>query len=151
MQLDFTVRIYTDGACRNNQNKNNVGAWAYRLEQLDKVKEVSGVEINTTNNKMELTAVIKALEALNETAKAYKIIVYSDSNYVVQGVNSWRASWEAKCFAKVANSEYWQYLYSLVDSFSDITFVWVPGHSTVLYNNKVDKLCNDAMDAYLRS
>ena len=147
--MDSTIRVYTDGACRGNQKTNNIGAWAFRLEQFDRALEGCNVELDTTNNKMELLAAIKALTKLNDNAKNCKIFVYSDSNYVVQGVMSWRKSWEAKAYKNVANLSYWKELFEQVDRFRTIIFVWVPGHSAVAGNERVDFLCNQAMDKYL--
>lgn len=140
------IRIYCDGACRGNQKTENIGAWAYRLEQFDRVAEAAGFEKNTTNNKMELQAAIQALSALKEPAKQYPIRVFSDSQYVVSGVNDWHQGWEAKGYDGVKNADLWQQLMKLVYQYHRIQFIWVKGHATNLGNQRVDLLCNKAMD-----
>lgn len=147
--MDSTIKIYCDGACRGNQKSENIGAWAYRLEQFERVKESAVAIHNTTNNKMELTAVIQALRALNsEIAKQYPIRVYTDSNYVVSGVTDWHRGWEARGYSGVKNADYWIELMHLVRQFTDIDFIWVKGHADNKGNQRVDLLCNQAMDNY---
>lgn len=142
------IEIYTDGACRNNQNSSNIGAWAYWMHCFEEniEKEDYAIEFNTTNNKMELTAVIKALQALKEPAKKHKILVYSDSQYVVSGVSNWSTSWIAKGWKNVKNSNLWQQLLALISQYSNIEFIKVSGHSNNTKNDYVDLLCNKAMD-----
>lgn len=147
--MDSTIRIYCDGACRGNQKAENLGAWAYRLEQFDRAKEEAKAIPNTTNNKMELMAAIQALRALNvEVAAQYPIRVYADSNYVVSGVTEWHRGWELRGYSGVKNSEYWIELIHLVRQFRDIDFIWVKGHASNIGNQRVDLLCNQAMDNY---
>lgn len=146
-----SILIYTDGACRGNQNSgiNNLGAWAYLITFEGRTKSNAGVCVNTTNNKMELQAVIEALKALKEGAKFRDIIVYSDSQYVVSGYNDWQWGWRAKNWIGVKNVELWQELLVLASQYSNLTFIRVPGHSDVELNNCVDALCNAAMDQYI--
>lgn len=144
------IRIYCDGACRGNQKTENIGAWAYRLEQWDRAKEDAQAFKNTTNNKMELVAAIEALTALKEPAKSYPIRVFSDSQYVVLGVNEWHKGWEAKNYSGVKNSELWKQLMNLIYTFPKIEFIWVKGHAGSFGNERVDLLCNQAMDDLLR-
>lgn len=148
--MEETIKIYCDGACRGNQQTENIGAWAFQITQFDRCVEDSGFVKNTTNNKMELMSAIKALSALKEPAKKFLIRVFSDSQYVVSGVNDWHKGWEAKGYAGVKNAEMWQDLMRLVYSFPNIEFVWVKGHATTAGNNRVDLLCNRAMDEGLQ-
>lgn len=143
------VIIYIDGACRNNGKEGNVGAYAYKLSCGDRVKTDAVVEHNTTNNRMELMSAISALEALTSAAKMYKINVYSDSQYVVRGINEWSRGWKLKNYYGVKNDDLWRRLMGLVESFPYINFQWVQGHDKVAGNIEVDTLCNLAMDGKL--
>lgn len=140
--------IYTDGACRGNQNTSNIGAWAYQLEFRGKIKECFGGASNTTNNIMELTAVIKALEALNDNAKNYSIKVYSDSQYFISGINEWCKTWELKKWKNIKNVDLWRQILKLKEKFPKIEFLKIKGHSGNNGNERVDYLCNLAMDNY---
>lgn len=101
------ITIYTDGACRGNQKAENLGAWAYHMScpEEGRVKEDCGAEPNTTNNKMELQAVINALRVLKEPAKLHQIKVFSDSQYVISGINEWCSGWMNKGWKDVKNAE----------------------------------------------
>jgi ribonuclease HI len=133
------IEIYTDGACSGNPGP---GGWGAVLRYKGIEKELSGGEQNTTNNRMELTAVIKALEALKEPCM---ITLYTDSKYVSDAFNQgWIYSWLKKGWKKadgkpVMNQELWQQLYALWKQ-HDITLVWVKGHADNYYNNKCDEL-----------
>ena len=132
------ILIYADGACRNNQAEENIGAYGVVLLYGDNKKELSGVFKNTTNNKMEILAVIEALKAL----KRYDlpIEIYTDSQYVVGTMTqNWRRN---------ANHEYWFELDQLVEKCTDIKFIKVKGHADSMYNIRADLLCNMAMDNY---
>ncbi|MCL2177173.1 MAG: ribonuclease HI [Firmicutes bacterium] len=155
------IFLYTDGACRGNQDTNNVGAWAYCLvfgesaenTNAKHTKTDSGFAKNTTNNIMELTAVIKGLEALSNKT-AYPILVYSDSKYVVEGITNWYKNWqknnwqrkEGTKWTDVKNKELWQRLVNLKNQCTDINFIHVYGHSGIELNELVDKLCNTTID-----
>ena len=142
------INIYCDGACRNNQNTNNIGAWAYWMECPEEHRTLcnSKAVLNTTNNKMELQAAIEALSILKEPAKFHDIFIYSDSQYLVSGMNTWRFNWQLKNWKDVKNANLWQELIQLSEKFPKITFIKVKGHSDNFYNNYVDTLCNNAMD-----
>ena len=133
------IEIYTDGACSGNPGP---GGWGAVLRYKGIEKELSGGEQNTTNNRMELTAVIKALEALKEPCM---ITLYTDSKYVSDAFNQgWIYSWMKKDWKKadgkpVLNRELWQQLYALWKQ-HDITLVWVKGHADNVYNNRCDEL-----------
>lgn len=142
------ILIYADGACRGNQNQTNVGAYAYSLSCGDKKKSFAEAVANTTNNKMELMSVISALKALKPAAYTAKIIIYSDSQYVVSGYNQWMVGWIAKNWNGVKNPDLWQELLAESRKFSNLTIVKVPGHADCEGNNQVDLLCNAAMDQY---
>lgn len=143
------IIIYCDGGCRGNQNIENVGGWGAVLQYKGKHKEIRGGEKNTTNNIMELTAAIKALESL----KTFHIPVevHVDSAYVVNGMNDWVKGWIAKGWRKsnkkpVENKELWIKLKELADKQTKINFIKVAGHSGVELNELADQLANKAMD-----
>ncbi|MBQ2818821.1 MAG: ribonuclease HI [Clostridia bacterium] len=133
------VEIYTDGACSGNPGP---GGWGVVLRYGEREKELSGGEAQTTNNRMELTAVIKALEALKESCQ---ISLYTDSKYVSDAFNQgWIYGWMKKGWKKadnkpVLNVELWQRLYELWKK-HDITLIWVKGHAENPYNNRCDEL-----------
>lgn len=133
------VVIYTDGACSGNPGP---GGWAAILRYGDTEKELSGGENPTTNNRMELLAVISALEALRESCC---VTVYSDSKYVCDAViKGWARSWRAKGWiradkAPAKNPDLWERLLNLLDK-QETTFQWVKGHADNRYNNRCDEL-----------
>ena len=125
------VNIYTDGACSGNQNEENVGGWGCILEYGPHTKELCGGEINTTNNRMELTALIAGLSALKE--KGLDIFVYADSSYLVNCFkNKWYAKWQKNGWLNsakqpVENKELWEKLIELMQGQS-LSFRLVKGH-----------------------
>lgn len=124
------VIIYTDGSCIKTN-----GGWAFFLiNYRNKNWLVSGGERNTTNNRMEMTAVLNALTLV----KAPEIEIRTDSQYVIGGCTTWREGWYRKNYRDVINLDLW---YKIWEQMEDryITFTWVPGHSGEVYNEKVDK------------
>ena len=153
------MKIYTDGGCSGNPGP---GGWAYvivkNLPESDDplasiVKEAWGAEKNTTNNRMELQAVISALEALpgiNEQACG-KIEVYTDSQYVQKGMSQWIKDWKTRGWktagkAPVKNQDLWQRLDSLAADFP-ISWHWVRGHAGNVYNEHCDSLTQKAINS----
>ena len=136
------VDIYTDGACSGNPGK---GGWGAVLVYGKTEKELCGGEAETTNNRMELTAVIKALEALKEPCE---VTLTTDSKYVCDAINQgWLQSWILKGWRKadkkpVLNVDLWQQLLPLLDK-HEVTFVWVKGHNGHKYNERCDDLAVD--------
>lgn len=146
------IVIYADGACRGNQNTENLGAYAYRLQYKDHVKEFAHAEEITTNNRMELSSVIYALKALNESvAKNMRVEVYTDSQYVCSGFNEWSKAWVAKDFEGVKNPDLWKTLLSFKNIYPNLYINKVKGHSNDELNKRVDYLCNAAMDDYIKN
>ncbi len=140
------IIIYTDGGCRGNPG---VGGWGVWLRYKDHDKKIKGAEQNTTNNKMELTASIKALETLK--SNDISVDLYTDSKYVIQGINEWIDNWKVKNWKNsnnktVKNIELWKRLDELNQKFS-INWHWVKGHSDDPGNDMADSLANQAMDA----
>lgn len=133
------VTIYTDGACSGNPGP---GGWAAILVYGGTEKELSGGERETTNNRMELLAVISALKALKEPCR---VKIYSDSQYVCDGINKgWARSWKAKGWMRnnkeaAKNPDLWESLLSIIDV-HETKFIWVRGHADNDYNNRCDKL-----------
>ena len=132
------IILYTDGACSGNPGK---GGWGAILFYNGIKKEISGGEENTTNNRMELTAVIKGLEALKEPCK---VDIYSDSAYVVNAfLQNWVGSWQNNGWksykGKVLNIDLWQRLLQLV-SIHSVSWHKVKGHADNEYNNRCDSL-----------
>lgn len=144
------VIIYTDGACSGNQNENNLGGWGVVLKHGDKMQELFGGSVNTTNNKMELQGAIEGLKALNNTNVSVEM--YLDSNYVLQGITSWinnwkKNGWKTASKKPVENKELWIELDELKGEFADIKFVKVKGHNGVELNELADKLANKGIDS----
>ncbi len=140
------VSVYTDGACRGNPGK---GGWGAILVYGGREKELSGGEVETTNNRMELSAVIAALGALKEPCE---VTLTTDSQYVVNAIEKgWLASWQQKGWRKsdrgaVLNVDLWQKLVALLDVHK-VNFVWVKGHNGHPYNERCDKLATDFADS----
>lgn len=134
-----TVTIYTDGACSGNPGP---GGWGAILMYGTSRKELSGGEPQTTNNRMELIAVIAALEALKESCD---VQLYSDSRYVIDGIEKgWAKNWKSHGWMKAnkkpaLNADLWDRLLSLCDH-HNVTFHWVKGHAENEFNIRCDKL-----------
>lgn len=134
-----TVELYTDGACSGNPGK---GGWGAVLKYGNLEKELCGGEKETTNNRMELTAVIKGLEALKEPCV---VELTTDSKYVADGLGKgWAAGWQANGWRKkdkkpALNSDLWERLLEL-DSVHTINIHWVKGHAGHKYNERCDEL-----------
>jgi ribonuclease HI len=132
------IEIFTDGACKGNPGP---GGWGALLRMGKHEKELSGGEAHTTNNRMEMTAVIRALEAL---AQPCHVILHSDSRYVIDGMTKWIESWQRKGWITssrkpVLNADLW---HELIEAAAPhhIEWVWVRGHSGHVENERVDQL-----------
>ena len=134
-----TVTLYTDGACSGNPGP---GGWGCILEYNGVQKELSGGEAETTNNRMELTAVIKGLEALKESCI---VELYSDSKYVIDALQKgWAVSWQQKGWRKAdkkpaLNPDLWQRLLELAERHT-LRYHWVKGHADNPMNNRCDEM-----------
>lgn len=140
------VLLFTDGACSGNPGP---GGWAFILRHPSSGKEIerSGGEAMTTNNRMELTGVIKGLEALTRTSR---VEIWSDSQYVLNGLREWMAAWKARGWRTankkpVKNLELWQELDEL-QSKHQLTFHWIEGHAGHPENERCDQLAVEARD-----
>lgn len=131
------VKLFSDGSCLNNPGR---GGWAFILEYGEYKLKKSGGESFTTNNKMELTAVIMGLKALKFPCE---VELYSDSSYVVNGINGWIFSWIKKNFKDVKNPELWRE-YLQVSALHKIRAFWVKGHDGHPQNEECDELARKA-------
>lgn len=131
------IYIYTDGSSRGNPGP---GGWGVVMKFKDKVKELSGGVSNSTNNRMELTAVIEALEALK--TNKYEIEIYSDSKYVVDSVNKgWVFNWNKKPnMAGKKNPDLWKRFLKVYSNYNNISLIWVKGHNGHVENERCDSL-----------
>lgn len=129
--------IYTDGSSRGNPGP---GGWGVVMKFRDKVKELSGSERSSTNNRMELTAVIEALEAVKTTK--WPVEIYTDSRYVVDAVNKgWVFNWNKKPnMSGKKNPDLWKRFLNIYSKYNSITFIWVKGHNGHPENERCDKL-----------
>ena len=133
-----TIEVFTDGACLGNPGK---GGWGVLIRGHGMERELSGGELKTTNNRMELMAAIRGLEALREPSK---VILTTDSTYVKDGITSWiinwkRNGWKTATRKPVKNIELWLRLDAVVEQ-HDVTWCWVKGHSGNVENERVDQL-----------
>jgi len=138
------VEMYTDGACSGNPGP---GGWGVLMRYGDHEKEMSGGEDETTNNRMEMMAVIQGLEALKKSSEVH---VYTDSKYVMQGVNEWLEGWKAKGWKTAAkkpvkNQDLWERI-DLLISKHKVTFFWVKGHAGHPENERCDQLAVEAAE-----
>ena len=137
------INIYTDGACSGNPGK---GGWGAYIEAENSVEELSGYENSTTNNRMELTAVIKSLEYIQNPVE---INIFTDSKYVMEGINSWiknwkKNNWKTSNKKPVKNKDLWEKLDSLIIN-QKIKWTWVKGHNGNIGNEKADFLATEAI------
>jgi len=136
--MDKEAIVYTDGACSGNPGP---GGWGATIKIGDETFEIFGGEDNTTNNRMELIAAIKALEYLNEN---HKITLYTDSNYVKDGITKWifnwkKNNWKTSTKKSVKNSDLWIQLDEIQNK-REVKWNWVKGHSGNLGNERADEL-----------
>ena len=142
--MNKKVDIYTDGACSGNPGP---GGWGVLIEIDNKNIELSGGDKDTTNNRMELMAAIKALEEIDQD---YEITLYTDSNYVKDGITSWISNWKKnnwKTASKkdVKNKELWMRLDEAIKD-KNISWVWVKGHAGNAGNEQADYLARSALE-----
>lgn len=143
--MSDTVTIFTDGACSGNPGR---GGWGAILRFGTVEKELSGGELNTTNNRMELTAVIRALESLKRPCA---VDLYTDSQYVKNGVMEWMRGWRARGWKTadrkpVKNVDLWEQMWQLAQTHK-VTLHWVKGHAGHPENERADELARLATPA----
>ena len=137
--------IYTDGACKGNPG---MGGWGVLLSYKGHTKELSGGEQLTTNNRMELTAAIQALESLHYSCQ---IKLYTDSKYVLQGITDWLQNWKKRAWKTasnqaVKNEDLWRRLDAAIQRHA-IEWIWVKGHAGDSGNERADLLANEGIKA----
>ena len=130
------MNIYTDGSCLTNPGP---GGWGVLILDKECEWEISGNKNDTTNNQMELQAVIEAIKFLDKGG----LIIHSDSMYVINGITKWIDNWIRKDWKKVKNVELWKELYDLSKE-RDIEWIWVKAHADNEYNNRVDQIARNA-------
>ena len=135
--------LITDGACSGNPGP---GGWCVIIKQDNKINEYFGGEFETTNNKMELTAVIKGFENLENKSE---VLVKTDSTYVINGITKWLPNWKAKGWINsarkpVANRELWEKLENLI-KIHKVEWLWVKGHSGDIENERADELAREGL------
>ena len=145
--MNQLVEIYADGACKGNPGP---GGWGACLIFDGNEKTLSGGEKLTTNNRMELTAAIRALEALK---KPCSVKLYTDSSYVQKGISEWIIGWKARSWRTadkkpVKNEDLWKILDALVN-IHEVQWIWVKGHAGNVGNEKADVLANEGVLPYL--
>lgn len=156
-ELSAGFAIFADGACRGNPGP---GAWATMIQDTNSevILKSSGVDVPTTNNKMELEGVIRGLKGLVEkwieegiSDHESPVFVYSDSKYVVEGIEKWVPGWKGRGWKKADNKEpenllLWKELDQLKASFNHINFLWIKGHAGHPQNEMCDRMANLALD-----
>ena len=147
MVTETLINIYADGGCRGNPGP---GGWGVLMQSGENSKELWGGEANTTNNRMELTAVIRALEALKRPTAAR---IHTDSQYVQKGISQWihnwkRNGWRTADKKPVKNAELWQRLDELTKT-HELKWLWVKGHAGHPGNERADALANRGIDELL--
>jgi ribonuclease HI len=143
------VELYTDGACRGNPG---IGGWGALLQSDSRQKELCGYEVNTTNNRMELMAAIRGLEAVERQSQ---VVVYTDSQYVCKGITEWIENWKLKGWKTasgkpVKNSKLWRDLDAVCKQYT-VEWRWVRGHTGNPGNERADELANLAIDQFLNA
>ncbi|MEA3533225.1 ribonuclease H [Rhizobium sp. CC-YZS058] len=147
LEEEPTFSVYADGACEPNPG---TGAWAFVVYRngIEQYSE-AGAELHTTNNRMELTAVLRALDWISVNAPS-KALLHSDSQYVVRGCNEWRRRWMAKGWKKgsadMPNADLWRELDGRLEA-QPVSLIWVRGHSGIVGNERADRLASDAIAA----
>jgi ribonuclease HI len=147
--LDDVVEIYTDGACKGNPG---VGGWGVLMKAKGRTRELHGGEAATTNNRMELLAVIRALEALKRPCR---VRLHTDSQYVQLGISKWINQWKKNGWRTadrkpVRNAELWRELDALAQK-HEIEWLWVKGHAGDFGNERADELANLGVASVARS
>lgn len=145
MTQDKTVSLYTDGACKGNPGK---GGWGVLMRYDSHEKELFGGEAHTTNNRMELTAIIQGLAALKRPCA---VVIYTDSQYVKNGMEKWihgwkKNGWKTASKQPVKNEDLWQQLDRLAAQ-HQIQWQWVRGHAGHAENERADALANQGVDS----
>lgn len=151
MKID-TIYITTDGAVRGNGKEFNLGCWGYLLQHNNKEKLYGEIELNSTNNQMELNSILKALQTINNKEK-WSLVVTSDSQYAINCITVWsknwiKNDWKTKENKPVKNDFYVKEILSTMNKFKDVKFIHVNGHARHPENERVDEYLNELMDKF---
>ena len=146
MVIRRKIELFTDGACKGNPG---LGGWGVLINNSNNFSELKGTQQQTTNNRMELIAVIEGLKSIKENEN---IEITTDSMYVKNGINQWinnwkRNGWKTAAKKPVKNKDLWQELDELVQNYS-IKWIWVKGHSGHPGNERADQLANEAIEEF---
>ena len=146
MVISRKIELFTDGACKGNPG---LGGWGVLINNSNNFIELKGTQRQTTNNRMELIAVIEGLKSIKENEN---IEITTDSMYVKNGINQWinnwkRNGWKTAAKKPVKNKDLWQELDELVQNYS-IKWLWVKGHSGHPGNERADQLANEAIEEF---
>lgn len=146
MVISRKIELFTDGACKGNPG---LGGWGVLINNSNNFIELKGTQRQTTNNRMELIAVIEGLKSIKENEN---IEITTDSMYVKNGINQWinnwkRNGWKTAAKKPVKNKDLWQELDELVQNYS-IKWIWVKGHSGHPGNERADQLANEAIEEF---
>lgn len=142
------IIVYCDGACSGNQYRNNAGGWGAILSHSSRVKEIYGGELNTTNQRMELTACIKALEQMK--SNGFTVDVHTDSAYLANAINKkWYVKWQRNGWLNynkkpVENRDLWERLLTLLSKYK-VNLIKVAGHSGDALNERADELARQGI------
>lgn len=154
---NFKIVVYADGACLNNGSKKAKGGWAFVIRFDNGKKEIhsAGYSEMTTNNRMELTSVIKAMEGIKQkwSDPGISIIIFSDSQYVIKGASDWMLKWEKYGWKRnkkekvstLLNLDLWKKMFELVNEIHP-SFRWIKGHAGDKYNELCDSLASVAIE-----
>ena len=140
------INLYTDGSCSGTPGP---GGWRYVLEYGETRKVGRDGATHTTNNRMELMAVICGLHAIKD--KSIPVTVHSDSEYIVKGMNEWRHDWKAKGWKNsrgqdVSNRDLWEHLDHQIKGFKSVTFLWVKAHNGHSWNEFADEIAREGTE-----
>ena len=151
------IEIYTDGACIGNGKKENIGGWSFVVVDKDGAfLEAVDIEFNTTNNRQEIKGVLNALKCCLDH-KIYPFTLFSDSQYVVNGFNSWMHKWHRNRWVRgnpaelIPNADLWKEMWLLKQSFDKIELKWVRGHNGNKWNERADELINLEIEKTIKS
>lgn len=142
------IEIYTDGACRsNNRPGKQPGSWAVVILKNNEIKDsFGGYEKLTTNNQMELTAILQALQYIDRNKLNDEIVIYSDSMYCINAINLWIDGWSKRNWKNVKNIELLKPIFLLKNKLNNIKYSHIRGHTGNYGNELADKLCNSVLD-----
>jgi len=151
------IEVYTDGACIGNGKKENIGGWSFvMVEKNEFFLEAVGIEYNTTNNRQEITGVLNALRCCLEN-KVSPFTLFSDSQYVVNGFNSWMHKWHRNRWCRgnpaelIPNADLWKEMWIVKQKLGSIELKWVRGHDGNKWNEHADELINKEIEKSLKS